>query len=74
MFAFGEGNDLTSAWLTFKYERMCGVCRIFGLLEHPTSGCRGPPDMSAAMRICAPSGKPNPSSSASLSGSTLNPF
>ncbi|KAL6144915.1 hypothetical protein ACLB2K_055605 [Fragaria x ananassa] len=74
VFEFGEGNDLTSAWLTFKYERMCGFCRIYWLLEHLASGCRGPPDMSAVVRIGAPSGNPNPSSSANLSGSTLNPF
>ncbi|KAL6182914.1 hypothetical protein ACLB2K_044326 [Fragaria x ananassa] len=54
VFEFGVGNDLTSAWLTFKYERMCGFCRIYGLLEHPTSGCRGPPDMSTALRMGAP--------------------
>ncbi|KAL6140824.1 hypothetical protein ACLB2K_059117 [Fragaria x ananassa] len=46
VFEFGEGNDLTSAWLTFKYERMCGFCLICG-----------PPDMSAAVRMGAPSDK-----------------
>ncbi|KAL6146463.1 hypothetical protein ACLB2K_057142 [Fragaria x ananassa] len=69
-----HGNDLTSAWLTFKYERMCGFCWICGLLEHPVSGCCGPPDMSAAVRIGAPTGNPNLNSSASPSGPPLNPF
>ncbi|KAL6184245.1 hypothetical protein ACLB2K_045649 [Fragaria x ananassa] len=69
-----HGNDLTSAWLTFKYERICGFCRICGLFEHPVSVCRGSPDMSSTVRIGARFGNPNPSSSASLSGSTLNPF
>ncbi|KAL6134415.1 hypothetical protein ACLB2K_066646 [Fragaria x ananassa] len=74
VFEFGEGNVLTSAWLTFKYERMCRFCRICGLLEHLLSGCHGSLDMSAAVRIGAPSGNLNSSNSAYPSGSTLNPF
>ncbi|KAL6140950.1 hypothetical protein ACLB2K_059242 [Fragaria x ananassa] len=74
VFEFEEGNVLTSAWLTFKYGRMCGFCRICGLLEYLASGCHGSLDMSAAVRIGAPSGNPNSSSLACPSSSTLNPF
>ena len=28
LFEFGKGKDLIAAMLTFKYERMCGFCRV----------------------------------------------
>ncbi|KAL6193955.1 hypothetical protein ACLB2K_035039 [Fragaria x ananassa] len=49
LFEFGEGKDLTTAVLTFKYERMCGFCKVYGLLEHYPGRCKGPLNMSEAV-------------------------
>ena len=69
--------------LTFKYDRTVGFCRVCTLLEHPASGCRGPPDMTAVQVIGVPSlkisGKGNGAmigsgrGEASGSGSAPNP-
>ncbi|KAL6191242.1 hypothetical protein ACLB2K_037633 [Fragaria x ananassa] len=47
-FKFGTGVDLTVPMLTFKYECMCGFCRVCGLLEYKAGGCQGPPNMLVA--------------------------
>ncbi|KAL6180541.1 hypothetical protein ACLB2K_047203 [Fragaria x ananassa] len=66
LFEFGEGRDLTAAMVTFKNERMCGFCRVCGLLEHCPGGFQGPPNMSEAVlhsgegSRATPTPNPNP--------------
>ncbi|KAL6214009.1 hypothetical protein ACLB2K_013447 [Fragaria x ananassa] len=72
-FDFGEGVDLTSVMLTFKYERICGFCKLCGLLEHKAGGCQGPPDMSAlnGNHFAAFGSRTQPQTLVSTSGSVV---